>query len=677
MRVQFSPVSNLLTGLALSGAMLLALPGTANDAVDPTVTGAIGQTADISSSRGSAQFRNGLDLLDDEDYAGAYQAARGYVDPIERRTIQWAAIYFGGGDVDYLSVSRFADDAPDFATASLYKTRLEQALTDANPGKDDVIAYLGGQMPLTVDAQIDLAQAYVADGQTERAARIAQYIWTTHFLESDQETEVMQSLGRLLTAEDHWTRAVHLMMNDRIRGTERLSDYFSPAQMSLVRARAAVARNESNAQALIDRVDPQFRNHPLFHFSRGQLARRNGNLAGAVDLLNMASGALPDAAEWWYERRTLARQLLALGDARNAYRAVAGYQDGPEGRVVDANFHAGWIALSFLGDARAAVTHFEKMRSLSTLGSTITKSNYWLGRALASLGDNDGAAVAFRRAAVHHTQYYGLLARYRLGQRDVDIRPLPSGDASLPQFEARQLVRAVRLLHANGHDRLAEPLVSRLIYSVTDAGEMLLTARLAQEINAHHLAILMADVANGRDVALDLFNYPRDGIPSGVRLAEIDLAAVYAVARQESHFDIDAISSAGARGIMQLMPATAQETAQRLGVSYSSSRLTSDPGYNALLGSTYLGAQLGRYDGSLILAAAAYNAGAGNVNRWLNTFGDPRSGAVDPVVWIEQIPFTETRNYVQRVVANYMFYRARLGGEQPNIADVLRRIASR
>ncbi len=186
----------------------------------------------------------------------------------------------------------------------------------------------------------------------------------------------------------------------------------------------------------------------------------------------------------------------------------------------------------------------------------------------------------------------------------------------------------------------------------------------------------MASVADRKGIALDLFNYPRDGIPQNARLASVDLAAVYAVARQESLFDVDAISRVGARGVMQLMPATAKETADFIGVSYSPSRLLTDAGYNALLGSTYLSRQLTRFDGSLIMAAAAYNGGGGNVNKWIRTFGNPTSSSVDPVVWIEQIPFEETRKYVQRVLANYMLYRERLGHADITIAQALRRIGT-
>ncbi len=653
---------------------LIALPGAvlANQNVDTTVTGSIGGS--ISSATGSPQFSNALALISNEKYAQAYANARGFSDPVERRTVQWAAIYFGEGAIDANSIVRFAADAPEFASANAYKIRLEKSLVENGAGFRQVIDMLGGEMPRQVDAQIALAKAYVQDGQRARGVRIARQVWINNFLTREQEADVQQSFGGAFTRDDYWKRSVNLLMNDRARGAERIMSYLSPAQKTLVLARIAVARKAPNAQQLLDRVDPAYRNHPLFHFSRGQHARRAGNLRGAVEFFNQVSGPLPNSALWWYERRSLARSLIAAKQYRAAYSAAAAYNEGPDGRVVDANFHAGWIALSFLNDPRTAIRHFERMRSLSTLSTSISKSNYWLGRALSKLGDDNGARAAFSASARYHLTYYGQLSRYRLGVTDLDIRPMPQWQGDQFDFNNRQLVRAVRLLQANGKTGWAEKLVGRLIYQVSKPGEMLLTARLAQEINAHNLAILMASVADRKGVALDLFNYPRDGIPSNTRLASVDLAAVYAVARQESRFDVDAVSRVGARGVMQLMPATAKETANFIGVSYSPGRLLSDAGYNALLGSTYLSRQLERFDGSLIMAAAAYNGGGGNVNKWVRTFGNPTSSSVDPVVWIEQIPFEETRKYVQRVLANYMFYRERLGHADITIAQALRRI---
>jgi len=644
----------------------------ASPSANPVMTAAVTPRPPLQSRLETSDFRRALALLD-TDSAAAYALAATLPDNVERRVIQWAAVYYGDGTVDYKSVARLAADAPAYASTSLYRTRLEQALTKTEPAASEVISMLGGQMPNTLDGRIALARAYIADGQTARAGRIIKSVWVDEFLNSDQESAILSEFVGLLDRDDHWNRAVHLLMHDRASGTERLMDKLSPAQQSLARARIAVSRKLDTAQGLIDKVDPGYRTSPLFQFTRAQEARREGKLATAVKFLDMVTGDVPDSAEFWYERRLIARQALADGDAKTAYAAAAGYKEGPEGRIVDANFHAGWIALKFLNNPIVAVKHFERMKAQSTLADTITQSHYWLGLAQKAAGDAAGAKASFETAASYRMVYYGQLAALELGIKNVDLRDLPAWQASVPAFNQLELVKAVRLLAANGHNRMAEPLVSRLAQSLSDPGLLLLTARLAQSIDAHNMAILTADIADRRGVALDLFNFPKDGLPADAPLAAIDKAAVYAVARQESNFNAAAISRVGARGLMQLMPGTAKEVAQKTGQAYSPARLN-DPAYNAHLGSTYLASQLDRYDGSLVLAAAAYNAGAGNVNKWLKTFGDPRDKAVDPVSWIEAIPFVETRKYTQRVLGNYMVYRARMGDQNQTIAEALRRI---
>ena len=645
----------------------------ANDGIDSIVTGAINPAAPASGQTSSADFRKALDVLGSGDEPAAYALAKALPSDVERRAIQWAAIYHGGGEVDHLSVLEFSQDAPAFAGSPVFRTRLEQALTKADADSAEIIRLLGGAMPNTVDAQIALALAYVADGQQERAARIARTIWTQDFLDLKTENKIFKSLGALLTQDDHWARAVHLMMHDRANGVERLLPYLSPGQKSLAVARIAVSRNAKNAKKLLDAVDPAFQTHPVFIFSRAQRARQFELWDDAVAWLDKGKGDLPDAAEWWYERRTLTRQLLAVSQPKLAYRAAAGYREGPEGRLVEAHFHAGWIAYAFLDDPKTAITHFEAMRSLSTLPDSVTQAYYWLGRAKLALGDKLGSNEAYAAAARYGTVYYGLLARAELGMKGVHLRGLPAWEQSEAAFESREVVRAVRLFAANGHADLAVPLLRGFAHGLQDGGELLLAARLAQSMGAHHLAISIADTADKRGTPLDLFSFPKDGLPA-TQLASIDKAAVYAITRQESHFQVDAISKVGARGLMQLMPETARETAAKMGVEYSKSRLTSDPAYNALLGSTYLAAQLQRFEGSLVLAAAAYNAGGGNANKWIKTFGDPRSDKVDAVTWVELIPFQETRKYVQRVLGNYMVYRTRLGQDDMTIAEALRRI---
>ncbi|MBU1335862.1 MAG: lytic transglycosylase domain-containing protein [Alphaproteobacteria bacterium] len=647
----------------------------ANDAIDTVTTGSVPAEAGITAGepKGSEAFRAALAVLLAGDPVAAYSQAAALDNAVERRTVQWAAIYFHAGEIDYRSIEQFIADAPGFAPTSIARTRIEQSLTRAEADAGAVIKTLAGSTPRTVDGRILLASAYLAEGDTQRATSLARSIWIDNFLTEAQEAKVAARLGSLLDGEAHWARAVHLMMHDRARGSERLLPHLTEAQKSLVVARAAVSRNAGNAKALLDDVDESLHDHPVYLYSRAQRARQFALWESAVDWLNRAPEVLPDSAEWWYERRTLIRQLLNEGEPALAYQAAAGYRRGPEGRLVEAHFHAGWIALSFLADPAAATQHFTAMAGLATLPDSVTQANYWLARAHRAAGNAASAQAALETAAAFGTVYYGQLARAELGEAGVDIRPLPDARPSETLFNAHPVVGAVRLLAANGQAKMAVPLLRHFGAGLTRGGELLLAAQLAEEIDAHHLAISIANTADQRGTPLDMFSFPQAGLPDDARLAA-DRAAVYAVVRQESMFQIDAVSSAGARGLMQLMPGTAREVAREVGVDYSPGRLVSDAAYNALLGSTYLSAQLERYDGSLVLAAAAYNAGPGNANKWIRAYGDPRADNVDPVIWVELIPFQETRTYVKRVLGNYLVYRARLGDSPLTLQQALRTI---
>jgi len=667
--------AGLVTAIALFAAGF-AVPAVASEAVDPLTTGSIGPVSTAAPQpQGSQAFRTALAALANNDQTSAFQLATSIPDNLERRTIQWAAIYYGNGAIDYHLVAQFAQDAPDFASEALYKNRLEQSLISSNPSDASLIQYLGSGTPNSIKGRIMLAAAYARTGQHDRATKLAQSIWVNNILDQDSEQQVLASLSALLKPQDNWARTIHLLMTDHATSAGRMLARLTPAEKTLAMAGIAVIGNNANAKALLAKVDPALRKTPVYYFMAAQYARLNNNFAGALADLDAAKGPLPDAAEWWYERRTLIRQALQAGNAKLAYRAAANYTSGPEGRLVEARFHAGWIALAFLNDAKSAKPQFEKMLTLSTLPDSVTQGNYWLGRTLVALGDKAGAKAAFGKAARFGTLYYGLLARAQLGEKSVELRPMPAWQDSQAAFDSRDIVQAVRLLAANGQGALAAPLLRNWSNRLKDGPQLLLAARLAQSIDAHYLAILIADLAEQRGTPLDLFNFPMDPLPSTMKLADIDRAAVYAIARQESRFQIDAVSSSGARGLMQLMPGTAKEVAAKIGLTYSPKRLTTDGPYNALIGSTYLAGQLRQFDGSLALAAAAYNAGAGNAAKWVAAYGDPRASNVDPEVWVELIPFEETRRYVQRVMANYVIYRARLGSEV-TMDQALRRIPS-
>ncbi|WDR02982.1 hypothetical protein PSQ19_01825 [Devosia algicola] len=262
-------VAGPLLVLLLGATCLVPLPvAVSNETVDPTVTGSINANASIPKvvPQASAGFSTALELLDNGNAAEAYASAKGLANNAERRAIQWAAIYFNAGKIDSDSIERFAKDAPDFSSPGLYQTRIEQSLTTESPTAENVIKHLGGVVPNTIDGQIALASAYLEAGQTERAAKLTRSIWVDNYLTGAQESEVLSDLGGLLDRDAHWARAVHLMMNDRASGSERLMPFLSAAQQSLVVARAAVSRNDANAKALLDKVDPSLQTNPVYIF---------------------------------------------------------------------------------------------------------------------------------------------------------------------------------------------------------------------------------------------------------------------------------------------------------------------------------------------------------------------------------------------------------------------------
>ena len=642
--------------------------------IDTIITGSISPaSAPTAVDGGSAPFRAILDLVAAGKSADAFDAAQSLGSELERRTAEWAAIYYGNGAVPYDAVKRFVAEAPDFVSSGVFKTRIEQALIKADAPGDLLIKTIGGSTPNTLAAQIALVQAYLASGQKDQAAAIARAIWMGD-IDAGSETKVLAALGDLLTNKDHWRRAEHLMMADQASAVERLFKFMTPAQKSLAVARVAVTRNTADAKTLLDKVDASMKTNPIYYFSRAERAHQAGLWDDAIAYLNKGRANDPDPEDWWYERRNVIHDLLAAGDAQRAFKVASSYVSGPEGRLVEARFHAGWIALSFLKDPKTAVKQFEAMAKLSTLPDSVTQANYWLGRARAVAGDTAGAKAAYDIAAGYGTIYYGLLSRAAVGIKTVELRSLPDANSSESAFQSRELVKAIALLMADNHNDMAGVLLRNLAPTLKSGGELVLAARLAQKIDAHHLAISIADIADKRGVPLDVFSFPKDGLPTA-KLADVDMAAIYAITRTESRFQVDAVSSSGAKGLMQLMPATAKETARKIGVAYSPKKLTSDPEYNALLGSSYLASQLQSYGGSLLLAAAAYNAGAGNANKWISLYGDPRQANVDPVLWVELIPFQETRRYVQRVLGNYLVYRARLGFDAIDPVAALHSIA--
>src|SRR5690606_37275684 len=211
-----------------------------------------------------------------------------------------------------------------------------------------------------------------------------------------------------------------------------------------------------------------------YYFSRAQRARQFELWDDAIAWLDKVPGDAVDGNEFWYERRTLIRQLLGINDAKRAYLAAAHYTEGPEGRLVEAHFHAGWIALTFLKQLNAAIPQFQEMMSHTTLADSVTQANYWLGRAFTAAGDRESATAAYRTAAAYGTVYYGILARTELGLPDVELRDMPEWKSSQAGFDASDRVRAVRLLAESGQTDMAKTLLRSFASDYQGGGELVL-----------------------------------------------------------------------------------------------------------------------------------------------------------------------------------------------------------
>jgi peptidoglycan lytic transglycosylase len=326
---------------------------------------------------------------------------------------------------------------------------------------------------------------------------------------------------------------------------------------------------------------------------------------------------------------------------------------------VDAEFHAGWIALRFLQHPATAARHFANAAQIAVKPISAARTKYWQGRAAEALGAGLEARGFFEAAAAHSTTYYGQLARTKLGLSELELRTEHiDGDPAFGQLPVGQ---AIKRLYDAGYRDIALALCTDVAANLTDARQLHSLAHLAADNGDARTVLAVGKIAMQRGYPLDIHAFPLQGVPLRARVASpVDKAMVYAIARQESAFASQAQSSAGAQGLMQLMPDTARRTARRLGLEFDLQRLL-DPEYSTQLGAAHLRDLMEDWKGSLILIFASYNAGGGNVSKWIKAYGDPRSPKIDSVDWVERIPFSETRNYVQRVMEALLVYRHRLG----------------
>ncbi|HEX9322224.1 MAG TPA: transglycosylase SLT domain-containing protein [Xanthobacteraceae bacterium] len=525
--------------------------------------------------------------------------------------------------------------------------------------------FLDGK-PTSATGRLALARVLLSEGNRSAAEREVQETWQSEELSAKLETEVLAVFPDFLTRADHVVRMDRRVGAKDFVAAMRAAVRLGGPYASIVKACAGVmTKGRGDARTLLEKVPGEVRQDLGYTLCRIHWLLRNNGVAEATQLMVTAPRdaiSRQDTDQWWRERRVLARELLDLGDINTAYQIVRDAA-APADEYYRAEFHfmAGWIALRFLNDPTAALAHFAHVDDGSTNPIVLARAGYWRGRAEHAAGRVQEARANYEAAARHSTAYYGQLARAKLGLGDVALRRPPD---PYPAYRSKILpldvIRAAETLYSIGERDLAIRFVTALAESGADVRALVALAEITVRNEDAQAMLLIGKAALARGFALDLYAFPTLGVPHYRGIGpDVEPSIIYSVVRTESGFDPRDVSPAKAVGLMQVTPEAGRDTASRFGVAYDWNRLICDPVYNTQMGAAELAGLLQDYRGSLLLVFAGYNAGRGRVEKWIQQYGDPRDPKIDPIDWVERIPFAETRNYVERVMENLQVYHAR------------------
>ncbi len=579
-------------------------------------------------------------------------------DPVIRDLTRW--IQLRQGDGTFGQYAAFLVERPDWPGQSVIRARAEEALPKGtNP--DLVVAFFSAEAPRTGEGAVRLAEALIAKGEITKADAVVQAAWRDLRL-TDSGQKVMVAGFADVLEPVHADRVDQLLWRWRTDEARRMMDLLDDDQQALARARIAYIRRTSDISNAVAAVPETLKDHPGLAYDRYNWLADQGRWSEAVTMLraqSVSAEKLGEPFRWSGWRRSLARWEMREGRPEVAYELASRHFLTEGASYADLEWLAGFVKLTDLDDTTTALAHFDAARAAVDSPISVARMAYWQGRAHETLGAAEAAETAYAEAAQHQTAFYGLLAAEKLG-RTMD----PALAATAPDWDPAMMDHA---LVKAGFALLAAEERGFATQFFVQAGRDLPASDLAhvgaalRDADEVYYAVAMGKAAVTQGKIVPSIYFPLHP------LAETDLkvepALALAIARRESEFNAGVGSPVGALGLMQLMPATAEEVAGFEGVAYSRPRLTSDWAYNARLGDRYLAELTAQFGPSVVHIAAGYNAGPSRPEIWMDERGDPRLGDVDVIDWIEHVPFRETRNYVQRVSESIPIYRARLSGE--------------
>ena len=577
--------------------------------------------------------------------------------------INWRHLITTGNNADFFEYKSFIERNEDYPRIGRVKYLAEHKLSTKVLSPQRIIKYFDNEMPLSGYGELILGESFISVGEDEKGINLIKKGWIKADLSRSEMKFLSKKYKNYLTKDDYINRADYLAWENKYWDLKRMLRYLPKDQQLLYTARQLLMSKSYGVDNAINKVPGYLKNDPGLNYDRLKWRRKRGRVDSSLEILLKIKNTKeymvrPD--KWWKERAIIARSLIYKKKYAIAYKLTSkhGLKAGPE--FADAEWMSGWIALSFLKDPLLAKDHFTKFYNNVGYPISLSRGAYWLAKSNEILGNRDEATKWYKESSKFLTTYYGQLSHLKIApNKPIQLNDLMDVDKKFTEdFYKKDLVKIVYLLDELNKDKYTKHILRFLANENVDMGSEILAAKLATDISRFDFAIQVSKIASYEKRFHNKYNYPIISTPKYINKRKIpESAFILSIIRQESEFDTSANSSAGAKGLMQLMTYTAKTVAKQANMTYSKSKLTKDPEYNINLGSHYIAGLLLEYDGAYPFAVAAYNAGPKRVKYWKKINKNPQKGQVDYVDWIELIKFKETRNYVQRVLENYNVYR--------------------
>ena len=634
-------------------------------------------TAEKSSILNQKDFERAketIQFIKDKKWNSALKSAAKVKDREFRNLITWMHLKTTRNGASFNEYKKFIEQNEDYPRINRIRYLAEEKIYLRNNSPTSIINWFEKYPPLGGLGKIKLAEAYLEQNQINKVRELIKDGWITASIRKNDLGYYRAKFKKFIDSDDHIKRADYLAWERKYWDLKRMLKYLPKDQRALYNARQILMSNSYGVDNAISKVPQYLKEDPGLEFDRLRWRNRRGRLEGSLEILYRNSiktekqMVRPD--KWWDQRESVVRSLIYKKRYKTAYKISSEHALSAGPSFAEAEWLSGWIALTFLNSPEYAINHFQNFYNNVGYPISLARGAYWLGSSYEKLNENDLSNKYYTEAAEFPMTYYGQLAFNKINPGgNFELKDQSFFDKDYEkEFKKNKLIRHLILLKELNATQLGKDIFKHLAGLNIDKGSEVLAAELATSLERYDFAIQISKKASYEKRFYNTYNYPIINTPKIINNKTMPKQEiVLAILRQESEFDKSANSWAGARGMMQLMKATAKITAKQAKLPYSISGLTKDPEYNIKLGSYYFNGLLEDYNGVFPFAIAAYNAGPNRVKIWRRVNGDPSKGQTSYINWIEQIRFEETRNYVQRVFENINVYKYILSKEPVTI----------